>query len=121
MHLSHCPSHKLSNKIEYLLLLVQFIRQMNIHRSDESNSEIQALSDIPLHGTPIYRHHILKLEWHMTSPIQRDTNAGELPVSNRIPKYRSMIDSHLPCPHQYRGIHEFAGYHHRPNISKPTI
>jgi hypothetical protein len=24
---------------------------MNIHRSDESNSEIQALSDIPLLGT----------------------------------------------------------------------
>jgi hypothetical protein len=58
---------------------------MNIHRSDESNSEIQALSDIPLHGTPICHHVILKLEWHMTSPIQRDTNAGELPVSNRIP------------------------------------
>jgi len=57
----------------------------------------------------------------MTFPIQPETNGCELPVSNRIPKYRSMIDLHLPCPLQYRGIHEFAGYHHRPNISKPTI
>ena len=57
----------------------------------------------------------------MTSRIQRDTHVGELPVSNRIPKYRSMIDSRLHSPHQYRGIPQFAGYHHRPNISKPTI
>jgi len=69
----------------------------------------------------IHRQTIMNLLREMTSPIQRETNVGELPVSNRIPKNRSMIDSHLPCPHQYRGIHEFAGYHHRPSIRIPTI
>jgi hypothetical protein len=49
----------------------------------------------------------------MTSPLQCDTNVGELPGNNQIAKYGSQIDSHLPYPRQYRGIHEFAGYHHR--------
>jgi hypothetical protein len=49
----------------------------------------------------------------MTSPIQRDTNVGKLPASNQIPRYGPNIDSHLPYPPQNRGIHEFAGYHHR--------
>ena len=71
---------------------------MNIHRSDESNSEIQALSDIPLHGTPICHHVILKLEWHMTlTTISEELSINTAPVPWVIKAYLFMKCSILPA------------------------
>jgi hypothetical protein len=71
---------------------------MNIHHSDESNSEIQALSDIPLHDTPIYHHVILKLEWHMTlTTISDELSINTAPVPWVIKGYLFMKCSILPA------------------------
>jgi hypothetical protein len=57
---------------------------MNIHQSDESNTEILSCPDTPRRAPAIHHYVIGNLLRQMTSPVQRSATAGGMPVINRV-------------------------------------